>query len=146
MRFLETAIVLCGLFCFPFTVIIQEWGTRPIWAVGLLFAIVGSVLWDLHDWQPSSNTRYSALGYAVVLLLSAYLYFTSLKKAASTVVAGRWIDIVTENARWFVIGLVFVFAATIYACENRYQIVPERGSFSPYVKVLDRWTGEVIKK
>jgi hypothetical protein len=148
MESLGFPIMLCGLFCFPATIVIREWRVRPVWALGLVFAIVGSVAWVLYDSQPSSSTRYSPLGYAAVLLVSTYLYFTSPKHVASTIeIGGSLLGAVRENARWFVIGIAVLFAATIYACENRYQLVPEKGNFqSPYVKVLDRWTGEVMKK
>jgi hypothetical protein len=98
--------MLCGLFCFPVTMVIREWRVRPVWAVGLLFAIVGSVAWVLYDAQPSSGARYSALGYAAILLVSAYLYFTSPDQVASTVAAGRsMLGTVRENSHWFVIGI-----------------------------------------
>jgi 4-amino-4-deoxy-L-arabinose transferase-like glycosyltransferase len=76
MKFLETAIFLCGLLCFPITMVIREWLVRPVWAIALLLAILG-VVWGIFDSRPSPITRYGALGYAAVLVISACLYFTS---------------------------------------------------------------------
>lgn len=129
--------------------LIREFSRRIIWAVALLIAIVISVIWGFYDAQPSSKIRYGALGFAMVLVLSAYLYFTSSKNADSVISDGesQVLKVIRENARWLITCLTIIFAAVIYACENRYQVIAQPRDFpQAYVKVLDRWTGEVSKK